>query len=85
MKFKALAFAAGMACAALPAFAADQLPTLSAGKAVIADAATAAHVGAKGAATGASSDASAAEPQTYMLMLAGLGVAGLLLSRRRPY
>jgi len=84
MKFKALAFAAGMACAALPAFAADQLPTLSAGKAVITDTATAGHVGSKGATTGAS-DTSAAEPQTYMLMLAGLGVAGLLLSRRRPY
>ncbi len=70
MKLKALVFAAGMACATSPVFAANQVSALSAGKVIAGAAATtnADNVAALGSLERAKG---------------ALGVAGLLLSRRR--
>jgi hypothetical protein len=94
MNLKALALVAGMACAALPAFAKDRVLDLSASKASIASTQAGLSGGgdsttfvkqtdAKGAIADDLSATSIAEPQIYVLMLAGLGVVALLLSRRR--
>ena len=94
MNLKAFALVAGMACAAWPALAKDRVLDISSNKAAIAgtqaglggNGATTTFVkqtGSKGAIANDLSATSVPEPQIYALMLAGLGVVGLLLSRRR--